>query len=317
MRVALYARVSTERQEKEKTIGSQLDALQARAATETWAVEMTCADEGYSGARLDRPGLDRVRDAAATGLIDAVVALCPDRLARNYVHQMIILDELARFGVSVVFLDGGPVEGPQGRLMAQIQAAVAEFERVKIAERNRRGKLWRARQGSVVSGQVPFGYRKVPASNGLPARLAVCEEEAAVVRRNLDWHVNGGLSVRAIAIRLIESGVPTPKGRVRQWATSSLDRILRQEAYVGTLYYNRRTELPSSAHIPRGSQGHGPCAITGPTKSGSEWPCRPSSTWAHGRGPRPCTSATLGSVPATWAPTVTFSAAWSAAVSAA
>ncbi len=142
--------------------------------------------------------------------------------------------------------------------MAQIQAAVAEFERVKIAERNRRGKLWRARQGSVVSGQVPFGYRKVPASNGLPARLAVCEEEAAVVRRIFDWHVNGGLSVRAIAIRLIESGVPTPKGRVRQWATSSLDRILRQEAYVGTLYYNRRTELPSSAHIPRGSQGHGP-----------------------------------------------------------
>ena len=113
MRVALYARVSTERQEKEKTIGSQLDALQARAATETWAVEMTCADEGYSGARLDRPGLDRVRDAAATGLIDAVVALCPDRLARNYVHQMIILDELARFGVSVVFLDGGPVEAPK------------------------------------------------------------------------------------------------------------------------------------------------------------------------------------------------------------
>lgn len=168
MRVALYARVSTERQEKERTIGSQLDALAARAASEGWLVEMTCADEGYSGARLDRPGLDRARDAAAGGLIDAVVALCPDRLARNYVHQMLVLDELGRFGVSVLFLEGGPAEGPQGRLMAQIQAAVAEFERTKIAERNRRGKLWRARQGSVVSGQVPFGYRKVPACEGLP-----------------------------------------------------------------------------------------------------------------------------------------------------
>jgi site-specific DNA recombinase len=258
MRVALYARVSTERQEKERTVGSQVDALQARAAAEAWVVEMTCTDEGYSGARLDRPGLDRVRDAAAAGLIDAVVCLCPDRLARNYVHQMIVLDELARFGVSVVFLDGGPAEGPQGRLMAQIQAAVAEFERVKIAERNRRGKLWRARQGSVVSGQVPFGYRKVPASNGLPARLVICDEEAAVVRQIFDWHVKDGLSVRRIAIRLTESGVPTPKGRVPQWATSTLDRLLRQEAYAGTLYYNRRVELPTAARVPRGAQGHRP-----------------------------------------------------------
>ena len=243
MRVALYARVSTERQEKEQTIGSQLDALKARAATEGWVVEMTCTDEGYSGARLDRPGLDRARDAAAGGLIDAVVALCPDRLARNYVHQMIVLDELDRFGVSVVFLEGGPAEGPQGRLMAQIQAAVAEFERTKIAERNRRGKLWRARQGSVVSGQVPFGYRKVAASDGLPPRLVICEEEAAVVRQIFGWHVKEGLSVRGIAIRLSESGVPTPKRRPRPWATSTLDRLLRQEAYYGTLYYNRRAEL--------------------------------------------------------------------------
>jgi site-specific DNA recombinase len=165
MRVALYARVSTDHQEKEGTVGSQLDALQARAQSEGWAVEMTCTDDGYSGTSLDRPGLDRARDAAAAGLIDAVVVLCPDRLARNYVHQMIVLDELRRFGVSVLFCEGGPADDPQGRLMAQIQAAVAEFEATKIAERNRRGKLWRARQGAVVSGQVPFGYRKVPASD--------------------------------------------------------------------------------------------------------------------------------------------------------
>jgi len=88
MRVALYARVSTERQERERTIGSQVEALQARAAAEGWAVELSCADDGHSGARLDRPGLDQVRDAAAAGRIDAVVALCPDRLARNYVHQL-------------------------------------------------------------------------------------------------------------------------------------------------------------------------------------------------------------------------------------
>jgi site-specific DNA recombinase len=255
MRVALYARVSTDRQEKERTIGSQLDALQARAAAEGWLVEMTCADEGYSGTSLDRPGLDQVRDAAAAGLIDAVVALCPDRLARNYVHQMIVLDELGRFGVSVIFCEGAPADDPQGRLMVQIQAAVAEFERTKIVERNRRGKLWRARQGAVVSGVVPFGYRKVPASDGLPARLGVCEEEAVVIRQIFDWHVNKGLSVRQIAIRLIEAGIPTPKGK-QTWQTSTLDRLLRQPAYSGTLYYNRRTELPPSARVRRHAPGH-------------------------------------------------------------
>ncbi len=255
MRVALYARVSTDRQEKERTIGSQLDALQTGAAGEDWVVEMTCTDDGYSGTSLDRPGLDRVRDAAAAGLIDAVVALCPDRLARNYVHQMLVLDELGRFGVSVIFCEGGPSDDPQGRLMVQIQAAVAEFERTKIVERNRRGKLWRARQGAVVSGIVPFGYRKAPAADGLPARLVVSQEEADVVRQIFDWHVDEGLSVRQIAIRLTEAGIATPKGK-QIWQTSTLDRLLRQPAYAGTLYYNRRTELPASARVPRHSPGH-------------------------------------------------------------
>ena len=97
MRVALYARVSTERQEKERTIGSQVEALEARASAEGWDIALRCTDDGCSGARLDRPGLDQVRDAAASRSIDAVVVLCPDRLARNYVHQALVFDELARY----------------------------------------------------------------------------------------------------------------------------------------------------------------------------------------------------------------------------
>ncbi len=257
MRVALYARVSTDRQEREGTIGSQLEALRTKAAAEGWAVESTCTDDGYSGSRLDRPGLDRVRDAAAARLIDAVVVLCPDRLARNYVHQAIVLEELSRFGVSVIFVEGGISDDPQGRLLAQIQAAVAEFERTKIVERNRRGKLWRARQGAVVSGIVPYGYRKVVASDGLPARLVICDDEANVIRQVFDWHANGGVTVRQIAIRLVEAGIATPKGN-RVWQTSTLDRMLRQEAYAGTFYYNRFIEIPETARLPRHSPGHRP-----------------------------------------------------------
>lgn len=208
MRVALYARVSSDRQEREGTIGSQLEVLRQRAVAEGWQVEMTCLDDGCSGAQLDRPGLDQVRDAAAARAIDAMIVLCPDRLARNYVHQMIVLEELSRFGVTVIFCEGGLTDDPHGRLMVQIQAAVAEFERTKIIERNRRGKLFRARQGVVVSGQVPYGYRKLSASDGLPARLEVYEPEAQVVRQIFDWHANEALSVRQIGIRLIESGVP-------------------------------------------------------------------------------------------------------------
>ena len=257
MRVALYARVSTERQERERTIGSQVEALQARAAAEGWVVELSCADDGYSGARLDRPGLDQVRDAAAAGRIDAVVALCPDRLARNYVHQALVLEELARFGVPVIFLEGGHSDDPQGRLLAQIQAAVAEFERTKIVDRNRRGKLWRARQGEVVSGAVPYAYRKVRVAAGQPGRVEVCEQEAAVVRQAFDWHANDGLSIRQIAIRLIEAQIPSPRGN-KIWHPATVDALLRQEAYAGTLYYNRRITRADGPRLPRHSAEHQP-----------------------------------------------------------
>jgi site-specific DNA recombinase len=108
VRVALYARVSSERQEKERTIESQVEVVTSKAATEGWVVEMTCLDNGYSGSRLDRPGLDRVRDAAAAGLVDGVVVLCPDRLARDYVHQMLVLQELSPLRGEGDLLRGGP-----------------------------------------------------------------------------------------------------------------------------------------------------------------------------------------------------------------
>ncbi len=265
--VALYARVSTERQERERTIGSQVEALQARAAAEGWAVEMSCADDGHYGARLDRPGLDQVRDAAAAGRIDAVVALCPDRLARNYVHQALVLEELARFGVRVIFVEGGHAADPQGRLLAQIQAVVAEFERTKIVDRNRRGKLWRARQGEVVSGAVPYGYRKVRVAAGQPGRVEVCEQEATIVRQASGWHANDGLSIRQIAIRLIEAQIPSPKGK-HIWRPATVDALLRQEAYAGTLYYNRRITRADGPRLPRYSAEHQPLTQSRPRE---EW----------------------------------------------
>jgi site-specific DNA recombinase len=114
MRVALYARVSTERQEQQGTIASQLDALRRFAAAHEHEVvdAYICVDDGYSGTRLDRPGLDRLRDGAEAGAFEAALVLCPDRLARKYAYQVLILEELERFGVRVVFLEQPPGDDP-------------------------------------------------------------------------------------------------------------------------------------------------------------------------------------------------------------
>ena len=108
MKVAIYARVSTEAQEARGTIGSQLEVLRARVATEGQELCAEFCDDGYSGARLDRPGLDALRDAADAGLVEAVWCLSPDRLARAYAYQVVVLDELERLGVRVLFVDTPP-----------------------------------------------------------------------------------------------------------------------------------------------------------------------------------------------------------------
>jgi len=258
MRVAIYARVSTEAQEAKGTIGSQRAALVERVATEGHELVAEFVDDGHSGARLDRPGLDRLRDAAEAGLLDAVWCLSPDRLARIYAYQVIVLDELARHGVAVLFADAPAIDDdPQARLLTQVQGVIAEYERAKIAERYRRGKLWRARAGDVISWRAPYGYRRLPRSVDGPPRLEPFEPEAAVVRRIFDDYVAGGHSTREITRRLNADGVPTPTGARAVWGTSTIGRLLRNEAYVGRVYYNRTESVPdprpgrSTRQVPR------------------------------------------------------------------
>jgi site-specific DNA recombinase len=156
MRVALYARVSTESQQARGTIGSQLAVLRERVTVEGDEPVAEFCDDGHSGARLDRPGLDALRDAAEAGLIERVWCLSPDRLARVYAYQVIVLDELARHGVSVRFTDAPPLDDdPQAKLLTQVQGVIAEYERAKIAERYRRGKLFRSRSGEVLAWRTP------------------------------------------------------------------------------------------------------------------------------------------------------------------
>ena len=140
MKVAIYARVSGEGQERRGTIRSQVQALRARTAKEGHELVAEFLDDGYSGARLDRPGLDALRDAAEAGVIEAVWCLTPDRLARSFAYQMLVLDELDRLGCKVNFTDAPQIDDdPQARLLTQMQGVIAEYERAMAGVRYRRG----------------------------------------------------------------------------------------------------------------------------------------------------------------------------------
>ena len=250
MRIAIYARVSSERQEKEHTIGSQLEALRNYAAHNGMEIVEEFTDEGYSGTRLDRPALDRMRDLAERRGFEVLLSYCTDRLARKFVLQALILEEMERFGVKTIFLEGGAADDPLSKLMHQITGAVAEFERTKIVERNRRGKLYRARCGEVITWRAPFGYVRIPRRDGVAPHVEIDENKAVVVRRIFNLYAKQGWTVRQIAKQLTLQGTPAPGGG-REWNFYTVDRILHNEAYVGTLYYNRH-----NCAAMEGTHGH-------------------------------------------------------------
>src|SRR5829696_4422562 len=161
MRAAIYARVSTERQERQQTIGSQVSALRDWASTHGHVLieAYVFRDEGFSGSRLDRPALDALRDAVRDAAIDIVAVFSPDRLARRYAYQVLLMEEFRRAGCEVVFLHRPISDDPNDQLLLQIQGAIAEYERAVLAERFRRGKLQKARDGNIISSKVPYGYR--------------------------------------------------------------------------------------------------------------------------------------------------------------
>jgi site-specific DNA recombinase len=216
MRTAIYARVSTTRQAQTQKTDQQLERLKAYAKQRGWTLEedQLYLDEGYSGATLNRPGLDALRDAAAMAEFEVILITAPDRLARKYVHQVLLIEELQQRGCRVEFVERPMSQDPNDQLLLQIRGAVAEYERTLIAERMRRGRLAKLRSGQLLPWvRVPFGYRTDPDRPRDPAGLRIEEYEAAIVRQMFAWYLQRGATLGSIARRLIESGVPTPTGK--------------------------------------------------------------------------------------------------------
>jgi site-specific DNA recombinase len=238
----LYARVSSDRQAKQATIDSQLAALRDRARADGHPITASdeYVDEGISGSNLVRPALERLRDASADGRLNRLYVHSPDRLARKYAYQVLLLEELAQAGVEVVFIHGGERRTPEGELLVQVQGMIAEYERAHIAERTRRGRLHKARAGSVnVLTAAPYGYEYVRKTEHGSAEYRVLLHQARVVREIFRWMVEDHAPIREICRRLSAEQIPTQTGLPR-WRNNTVLQMLRNPAYVGRAAFGRR-----------------------------------------------------------------------------
>jgi site-specific DNA recombinase len=248
MRAALYVRVSTDRQQHAQTIEQQVTQLRAYvAARDGWtlAEEHVFRDDGHSGAKLSRPGLDALRDHAARAAFDVVVVCAPDRLARNFVHQMVVLEELERRGVRVVFCDRPFSDDPHEQLVTQIRGAVAEYERTLIADRMRRGRLARLRSGQLLPWtRAPYGYRLHPERPRDPALVQLDPVAAVVVQELFAAYAAGGVTLHGLAAQLTARGVPTPTGKP-VWRATTIRQLLTNPAYKGEAASGRLRTTPA------------------------------------------------------------------------
>ena len=260
---AIYVRVSTERQAQAQTIQQQVERLQAHLAQEGQRLteDDIFRDDGYSGASLNRPGLDQLRDRVSRACLERVLITSPDRLARRFVHQMLIIEEFERAGCEIQFLDRPMSQDPHDQLLLQIRGAVAEYERVLIAERMRRGRQLKLRSGTLLPWTTPpYGYRLASDRPRDPAGVRIESIEGALVQELFVRYLEPQGTLLGLAKYLLELGIASPLGNAR-WSAASLRGILTNPAYTGKLCVGRRRSRPPrtrrSATHPLGKPARG------------------------------------------------------------
>src|ERR1700736_1176567 len=282
VRVALYARVSSRQQADAHTIASQVEAIKARIGSDSFRLEeeLCFVDEGYSGSTLFRPALERLRDQAAACSFDRLYVHSPDRLARAYAYQVLLLEELQRQGIEIVFLNRDIRQSPEDTLLLQMQGMMAEYERAKIMERSRRGKRHAAQAGSLsVLGGAPYGYRYLSKdAGGGQARYEIDEAQAEVVRQIFAWVGLERCSISEACRRLQQHKILSPRGQT-SWDRSTVGGLLKNSAISARLSLARGAWGRCSPGCGRGAAArYNPAKRTPATqllpRSGSPSPCR-------------------------------------------
>jgi site-specific DNA recombinase len=257
VQVALYARVSSEQQAEAKTIESQIAEIRTRITADGFdlANVLEFVDNGYSGSTLIRPALERLRDVVAAGGMDRLYVHCPDRFARNYAYQVLLLDELNQQGVEVIFLNRPLGQTPEDHLLLQVQGVIAEYERAKFLERSRRGKRHAAQEGRVgILCHAPYGYRYVNKhEGGGEARFEIVFDEARIVQQVFAWVGEERCTINEVCRRLHQTGIRTQTGK-EHWDHKTIWDMLKNPAYKGEAAFGKTRWMPVGPRLraPRG-----------------------------------------------------------------
>src|SRR3989344_5761486 len=242
MIAALYARVSTSRQENEQTIDSQIAEIKVKIAEDGNSLpsENSFIDDGWTGEMIQRPGLDAMRDAAMAGVFQVLYVYDRGRISRVFAYQEIILEEIIDKDIKFITLHDVSAETPEERVLQAMQGVFHEYERVKIVERMRRGKLFKARNGILINGHSLYGYDYIKKTDTKPAHYKINEEQARVVRMIFDWVGNERISLNEVIRKLYDLGIPPRKAKSEFWTKGPVVRILQQESYIdGCVYFNK------------------------------------------------------------------------------
>jgi site-specific DNA recombinase len=241
MKIALYARVSSEKQAQDKTINSQIEAIKSYIQESGGEVDpdLIFCDDGMSGATLIRPALEALRDSAFSGKMDKICILSPDRLARKYAHQLLLVEEFNKLNIEIIFINKAISQTPEDQMLLQIQGVISEYEREKITERCRRGKLHAAKNGNVNAlGGAPFGYVYMKANQGQNAYYKIHPIEAEIVRECYDLYCHKQVSIGAICRLFKEKGYITRTGKT-SWACPVIWGMLQNPAYKGEAAFRK------------------------------------------------------------------------------
>jgi len=254
---AAYVRVSTGRQEKEQTIDAQIDEIRqmALANGDRLADELIFEDDGWTGELLQRPGLDRMREAAMAGRFQVLYVYDRGRLSRIFAYQEILIEELENHRILFKSIHDVDAITPEEKAVQAMQGVFHQYERVKISERFRMARLFKARNGVIINAFLPYGYNRIRRSEEAPARAEVNPDHARIAGLIRQWYGNDRLGIPAIIERLFELKVPSPRFGHERWGPYSVRYVLRCGAYhTGVVYYQKTESIV--ARNPRQNSGY-------------------------------------------------------------
>jgi site-specific DNA recombinase len=247
--IAVYARVSTARQEEEHTIGTQLSAVREFAEKKGYTIVKEYIDDGWSGDMLARPQLDQLRQDVKNKIWEGILAYDPDRLARRYSYQELVMDELKEAGVEVLFVTTPSPKNGEEKILQGVKGLFAEYERVKIAERFRLGKMRKVKEGHILTSQAPYGLIYVPKRDGEHGHYEINEDEIRVLKMIFSLIADEKMTLRAVVKRLQALDLGPRKSKRGVWSTSTLSHLLCNRTYIGEAYYGKSyAVVPENPH---------------------------------------------------------------------